>query len=117
MAGTESSMDQTTLYQRFDAISLGLAVGLTSAVFVFLLGLSASMLGWGVGLAQALSSIFIGFSPTLVGSIAGAVWAFVDGLVAGLLIGWFYNRFLLVRLRINNRGLARGSEGAVGPRA
>ena len=29
----------------------------------------------------------------------GAVWAFVNGLVAGLLIAWFDNRFLLTRRR------------------
>ena len=58
-------MNRTTGYQRFDVISLGLAIGVTAGVFVFLLGLSASLLGWGVGLAQALSSIFIGPSSTV----------------------------------------------------
>lgn len=80
-------------------ISFGLAIGVTSAIFVFLLGVAASLLGWGVELAIALSSIYIGFGPTLVGSIAGAVWAFVDGLIAGVLIAWFYNLFLLRRRR------------------
>lgn len=92
-----------THFQRIDVISLGMAIGITSGLLVFLLGLAASMLGWGIGLAQALSSVFIGFGPTLVGSIAGAVWGFVDGLVAGMLIGCFYNRFLLMRQRANHR--------------
>ena len=48
-------------------------------------------------MAAALSELFIGFGPTFVGAIAGMVWAFVDGFVAGLLIAWLYNSFLLRR--------------------
>jgi hypothetical protein len=32
-----------------------------------------------------------------VGTIAGAVWAFVGGFAAGVMIAWLYNRFLLRR--------------------
>ncbi len=78
-------------------VSFGLAVGVTSGIFVFGLGVVAAFFGWGVQLASALSSLFIGYGPTFVGAKAGAVWAFVDGLVAGVLIAWFYNRFLLRR--------------------
>lgn len=84
-------------YGRLDPISFGLAIGVVAAVYIFLLGLAASVLGWGVGVAMALSSLFIGYGPTLVGSFAGAVWAFFDGFVAGALIAWLYNRFLLAR--------------------
>ena len=69
----------------------------SSAIFVFVLGVVAAAFGWGVQLAAALSSLYIGYGPTFVGAIAGAVWAFVDGLIAGVLIAWFYNRFLLRR--------------------
>ncbi len=78
-------------------VSFGLAFGITSGVFVFVLGIMAGWFGWGVPVAAALSSLYIGFSPTLVGSIAGAVWGFVDGLIAGLMIAWLYNRLLLRR--------------------
>ncbi len=80
-------------------ISFGLALGITSAIMVFLLGVMASLFGWGVPVAQVLSSLYIGFGPTFVGAIAGAVWAFVDGFIFGVLIAWFYNRFLLHRKR------------------
>ena len=83
-------------------VSLGLALGVTSAIFVFVLGVVAAFLGWGVQLAAALSSLYIGYGPTFVGAIAGAVWAFVDGLIAGVLIAWFYNRFLLRRKKTLN---------------
>ncbi len=78
-------------------ISFGLAVAVTSAVFTFFLGLMATFFGWGIELAGALSSLYIGFSPTFVGTIAGAVWAFVTGFVAGVMIALLYNRFLLRR--------------------
>lgn len=78
-------------------ISFGLALAVTSAVFTVLLGIMASFFGWGVELAGMLASLYIGFSPTFVGTIAGAVWAFVDGFVAGVMIAWLYNRFLLRR--------------------
>jgi hypothetical protein len=72
-------------------------MGTTSAVLVFVLGIVAAFFGWGAPLAAALSTLFIGFGPTFVGSIAGAVWAFVSGLITGLMIAWLYNRFLLQR--------------------
>ncbi|MDH3475155.1 MAG: bacteriophage holin [Rhodospirillales bacterium] len=90
-------MAQDQHHATLGVISFGLALGVTSAIFVFLLGLAAALLGWGVQMAVALSSLFIGYGPTFVGAIAGAVWAFVDGLVAGVLIAWLYNRFLLRR--------------------
>lgn len=92
-------MVQNTHHKTLGVISFGLAVGVTAAISTFVLGIMASAFGWGVNLAVALSSIFLGFGPTFVGAIAGAVWAFVDGFIVGLLIAWFYNRFLLTRRR------------------
>ncbi|MBT3550569.1 MAG: bacteriophage holin [Rhodospirillaceae bacterium] len=77
---------------RLGVVSFGLALGLTSAILVFLLGISAALLDWGGLAAQVLSSMFVGFGPTFVGAISGAVWAFVDGFVAGMLVAWFYNK-------------------------
>ena len=74
-------------------VSLGLAFGLTFAIFAFWLGLMAWLLGWGVDVAVALSSVFIGYGPSFVGTITGSVWAFVLGMISGSLIGWFYNKF------------------------
>lgn len=78
-------------------ISFGLAVAVTSATFTFLLGVMATLFGWGAGLAHVLSTLYIGFSPTFAGTIAGAVWAFAEGFVAGVMIAWLYNRFLIRR--------------------
>ena len=76
-------------------ISFGLAVGLTLSISVFFLGVMSALFEWGVPVAAVFSSLYIGFSPTLVGSIAGAVWAFVNGFIVGLLIAWIYNRLVL----------------------
>ncbi len=86
-------------HRTLGVLSFGFALGLTWAILVFVLGVVAAWLGWGVPVAAALASLYIGFNPSFVGSVAGAVWAFVNGLVAGLLIAWFYNRFLLARRR------------------
>ena len=82
---------------RLGVISFGLAVGVTGALFTFVLGLTAGLLGWGILLVEILAHLFIGYAPHLVGSITGAVWAFVDGFVAGMLVAWLYNIFLRSR--------------------
>lgn len=89
-------------YARLGVISFGLATGIAFALFVFLLGLVAALTGWGAELAGALSSLFLGYSPSVVGAITGAVWAFVDGLIGGVLIAWLYNKLLLRRINHAN---------------
>ena len=92
-------MAENSQHKTLGVISLGLAIGLTAAIATFILGVMAHFFGWGVPLAMVLGSVFLGFGPTFIGSIAGAVWAFVDGFIIGIMIAWFYNRFLLHRRR------------------
>ncbi|MBW2998436.1 bacteriophage holin [Candidatus Woesearchaeota archaeon] len=68
------------------AVSLGLVCG----IGVFILGI-VSMFGWGIILIRPISSIYVGFAPTVVGSLIGAVWAFVDGAIGGLIFATLYN--------------------------
>ncbi len=72
-------------------ISFGLALGVTGAVFAFMLAVAVGLLGWSPVPVELLSHLFIGYGPTVIGAIAGAVWAFVDGFIAGMLIAWIYN--------------------------
>ena len=48
-----------------------------------------------------ISFFYRGYSLTLSGSLVGAAWAFVDGLVGGAVFAWLYNRiddrFVVVR--------------------
>ena len=92
-------MARNEMHMTLGVISFGLALGVAWAVAVFVLALAAWLFGWGVDVAIALSSLYIGYGPSFVGAIAGAVWGFVDGLILGVMIAWFYNRFLLARQR------------------
>jgi hypothetical protein len=38
--------------------------------------------------------LYIGYEPTLLGAITGAVWAFVDAFILGVLVAWIYNRLV-----------------------
>ena len=93
-------MAQDQHHVTLGVVSFGMALGVTWALAVFALGISAAFFGWGVPVAGALASLYIGFGPTFVGSIAGTVWAFVNGLVLGVMVAWFYNRILLTRRRV-----------------
>ena len=33
-----------------------------------------------------------GLCPTFLGGIIGAIWAFIDGAIAGAIIAWVYNK-------------------------
>jgi hypothetical protein len=72
-------------------LALGVAIGVLWALYVFCVGITA-MFGWGVALVNVLASLYIGYGASIIGAIVGAVWAFVDGLVAGVIIAWVYNK-------------------------
>ena len=71
-------------------IALGVAIGVLWALYVGCLGVTA-MFNWGNALVAPLGSLYIGYGPSVIGAIIGAVWAFIDGFVAGVVIAWIYN--------------------------
>jgi hypothetical protein len=75
---------------RIQPVPLGIAVGVLWAAYVFFAGIFA-MFGWGVALVNVLGSFYIGYDTSILGAIIGAIWAFVDGLVAGAVVAWIYN--------------------------
>ena len=75
---------------KLQPLAFGVAIGVLWALYVFFAGIFA-MYDWGVAMVGALGSFYIGYGPTILGSIVGALWAFVDGLVAGAVIAWIYN--------------------------
>ena len=79
-------------------LSIGVALGLTNALVVFLLGITTAVFGWGILVVQVLSTLYIGYEPTFLGSVTGAVWGFFDAFIGGVLFAWIYNR--LVRRHI-----------------
>lgn len=48
---------------------------------------------------QLLSQFFIGYSVSFWGSIIGFIYGFAIGTIGGSLIGWIYNRIVLLRQR------------------
>ncbi len=76
---------------KLQPLPLGIATGVFWAICVFVAGIFA-MSGWGVALVTALASLYIGYSASILGAFIGAVWAFIDGFVAGFIIAWIYNR-------------------------
>ena len=71
-------------------LALGIAIGVLWAIYVFVVGITA-IYGWGDVLVEVLASLYIGYGPSLAGAIIGAIWAFVDGFIAGIVIAWVYN--------------------------
>jgi hypothetical protein len=72
-------------------VALGIAIGVLWAIYVGCLGITA-IFGWGTALVDALASLYIGYGASILGAIIGAIWAFIDGLVAGVVVGWIYNK-------------------------
>lgn len=70
--------------------ALGVGIGVLWAIYVFCAGIFA-MFHWGTALVTTLASLYIGYGASIVGAIIGAIWAFVDGFVAGVIVAWIYN--------------------------
>ncbi len=46
---------------------------------------------------QLLSQFFIGYRVSFAGSVIGFVYGFAAGTIGGALIGWIYNRIVILR--------------------
>jgi hypothetical protein len=71
-------------------LALGIAFGVVWALYLFFIAISAKF-GWGAALIAPIASLYIGYAASIGGAIIGAIWAFVDGFVAGVIIAWIYN--------------------------
>ena len=80
------------MLEKINIKALGLALGLTWAGGVFILGFFASF-GYGTNLVNFISKLYIGYEPTLTGALTGALWAFVCAFVGGVVVAWLYNKF------------------------
>lgn len=88
MAGIEYER----IFPRVHSRALGGAIGVTTAVGVFLLTILqvvASPRGLQVGL---LTHYFYGYDVTWIGACVGAAWAAFVGFLAGWLLGFTHNR-------------------------
>ena len=69
----------------------GIAGGITWALGVLLLGLLGTY-GVKTPLIGAIGTLYIGYSATILGSIIGAIWAFIDGFIGCAIFAWIYNK-------------------------
>jgi len=78
-------------YSELHITKFGIAGGTTWALGVLCLGLLGTY-GFQTPVIGAIGSIYIGFSATFLGSIIGALWAFVDGFIGCAIFAWIYNK-------------------------
>jgi hypothetical protein len=76
--------------QKLQVFPLAVAVGITWALGILLLGWAGSF-GWGTDLVRVMSSLYIGYGPGFFGGIIGGIWALVDGAIFGAVITLVYN--------------------------
>ena len=81
-------------YNRLSVCALGIAVGVAWALGVLVVGISSLLFGYGVEIVKIFSSMYIGFVATPVGVLIGTLWAFIDGFIGGVIIGFVYNKVL-----------------------
>ena len=75
-------------------VSLGLALGITNALFMLFFAWIAAMSGHGMEIIDQYGSFYLGYASSLVGGLIGAVWGLITGFITGALIGFFYNYIL-----------------------
>ena len=77
------------------------AFALTCAIFcagaILLYTWWIILLEGATGETTFIGRVYLGYNISLMGSVIGAVWAFVDGLIWGFIISWIYN-FLADRM-------------------
>ncbi|MFB6073418.1 MAG: bacteriophage holin [Haloarculaceae archaeon] len=73
-----------------DSRAFGVACALLWSGAVVVLGITARI-GWGRRWQRLLADVYRGYDESLSGLVAGAVWAFLDGLVGGYLFARLYN--------------------------
>lgn len=73
--------------------NFGIALGLTGVILVVVLGVLA-MFGIGMSVVTALSAFYIGYSASVQGILVGAIMAFIDGLIGGMIFATIYNKLM-----------------------
>jgi len=79
---------------KLDALRFGLAFGILWSAAVLIMPLMEVFGGWGSGLVRGVGSIYIGYKPTVGGAVIGAIWAFFDGGIFGLVLSFIYNKLV-----------------------
>ena len=76
---------------RLDVKAFGLVCGLVWGIGLFLLTWWIIAFEGATGDVTFIGRMYRGYSITPVGSVIGLGWAFLDGLIGGLIFAWLYN--------------------------
>lgn len=76
---------------RLCPISLGLALGIVSALWMAIFAWTASYTGHGVAMVAQWGEIYQGYAATVKGGWVGAAWGFAEGFVTGLVLALVYD--------------------------
>lgn len=81
---------------RFCVRTFALTCGILWAVAFLLMGLANQIWpGYGADALALMDAVYPGYAPGGFGSvIVGTLYALVDGLIAGAIFAWLYNRLL-----------------------
>ena len=79
--------------KKLNATAFGFAMGITFAVFFFIIVLLAMYADWGNAFVSLLGSVYLGVEASWKGALLVLPWAFVDAFIGGFIIAWLYNKF------------------------
>jgi len=74
--------------------ALAISIGLVWGLAVFFLTVWFLVMGYNGNLLAKLDAVYLGYSVTWLGAFIGLIYGFVDGLIGGTLLGYFYNKFV-----------------------
>jgi hypothetical protein len=77
--------------KKLNAVKFGLALGISFALYFFLLVLMAMYFNWGNAIVELLGSFYIGVDVSWTGALLAIPWTFVDFFIGGFIIAWIYN--------------------------
>lgn len=76
---------------KLHSVALGVACGITKALFLILFAWSAMYWNYGLSTITQIGEIYQGYNATFLGGLYGGGYGLLVGFVFGCLIGFFYN--------------------------
>lgn len=82
-----------TYRMRLHVFAFGMAIGVSWAISMLLIGLSGHFFQTNTNLIASMGEMYVGFNATIGGSFIGALWGFIDGFIGGVVVAFLYNMF------------------------
>jgi hypothetical protein len=94
--------------------TFGLALGITSGLFMMFYAWAAWLWGWGNAIVDQYSSVYMGYEASLMGGVYGGLWGLLVGFVFGFLLIMFYHLLSCCKKMCCKKGNGNGSCGCCG---